>query len=316
MRSADLPDALRDRRLDVYRRGRQFLAVARSVSCGSLGLLFEGEMRDDDRSELGRSALEWLDRARTLVPPGASFQYPEDLLPQGWDVIRWHAFMSEASLCGVEAVAEGQLLLRPYKNLHAVGEEFSHEGSHALDSPTEAGTLASALRAALDVAESISRIRRGPRIAYVGTPGLHPSVTSRLADLGARLFERPSRTEVVEINEGFFLLPPPLRQLIFDVVWRRGSRVQDGLGRYWETRWLPLTADPAFRAYPLFSLFRSEDTELMIRLDSEHPGDPEVYRVNASKRNVLDSVLGAPEGTPGPGPALSKVLGTLEPGKR
>ena len=307
------PPTAEDRRIDVYRRGRQFLCVARSASIGSLGLLFEGEIKDENRELLGRSALDWIAEARQIEPPGSGFQYPEDLLPEGWDVIRWHAFMSEASLCAVEPVSDEQLVLRPYKNLHAVGEEFSHEGGHALDSPMEAKALAAALRAALDVAESISRIKKAERIAYVGDPELSPQVTEKLADLKARLFQRPARTEVIEISEGFFLLPPPLRQLIFDVVWRRGVQVKDGLGRQWEIRWLPLTADPVFRAYPLFSLFRSEDTELLIRLDSKRPADPEVYRLNASRRDDLAAVLGEPE-SPGPGPALSKVLATLEPG--
>ncbi len=310
---APSPPTAEDRRIDVYRRGRQFLCIARSAAVGSLGLLFEGEINDEeDREQLGRSALSWLEEARRLEPPGSSFQYPEDLLPEGWDVIRWHAFMSEASLCAVEPISAEQLVLRPFKNLHAVGEEFSHEGGHALDSPLAAKTLAAALRAALDVAESISRIKKADRAAYLGEPQLSPLVTEKLVVLKARLFERPARTEVIEISEGFFLLPPPLRQLIFDVVWRRGVHVKDGLGRQWEVRWLPLTADPAFRAYPLFSLFRSEDTELLIRLDSKRPADPEVYRLNASRRDELAAVLGEPE-TPGPGPALSKVLATLEP---
>ncbi len=312
MTAASTPSA-EDRRIDVYRRGRQFLCVARSAAVGSLGMLFEGEIDDKDREQLGRQALEWIAEARKIEPPGSGFQYPEDLLPQGWDVIRWHAFMSEASLCAVEPISTEQLVLRPFKNLHPVGEEFSHEGGHALDSPTEAKALAAALRAALDVAGSISKIKRAERLAYVGDPQLSSEVTDRLVALNARLFERPARTEVIEISEGFFLLPPPLRQLIFDVVWRRGMFVKDGLGRQWEVRWLPLTADPSFRAYPLFSLFRSEDTELLIRLDSKLPSDPEVYRLNASRKDDLAAVLGEPQ-NPGTGPALSKVLATLERG--
>ena len=302
-----------DRRIDVYRRGHQYLCVARSTRLGSLCLLFEGEILDADREALGRHALQWLQEARDATPPGSQFQYPEDLLPTGWDVIRWHAFMSEAGLCSVEVAQDDRVVLRPYKNLHAVGEEFSHDGGHSLESPLSSVALASALRAALDVARSISQIRRGPRSAYAGDETLADGVTEALDRLKARLFERPPRTETVEIGEGFFLLPAPLRQLIFDVVWRRGISLRDGLGRHWEVRWLPLTVDPAFRAYPLFSLFRSEDTELMIRLDSSTPQDPEVYRFTASNRQDLSTVLGPPVGPPAQGPKLSKVLGTLEP---
>lgn len=307
------PDALEDRRIDVYRRGRQFLCIARSAESGSLGLLFEGEIEDPDRRRLGREVLSWLQQARVMNRPGSGFQYPEDLLPDGWDVIRWHAFMSEASLCAIAAVDQERITLRPYKNLHPVGEEFSHEGSHSLDSPWEDAALSAALRSALDVAAGISKVRRGPRQAYTSQSGLDSEVAQHLERLGARLFQRPVHTETVEIAEGFFLLPPPLRQLIFDVVWRRDAHPKDRLGRHWKTRWLPLTADPTFRTYPLFSLFRSEDTELMIRLDSPHPEDPEVYRLTPMKRHDLTSVLGADDGPPAPGPALSKVLATLEP---
>ena len=302
-----------DRRIDIYRRGRQYLCIARSAELGSLGLLFVGEIPDEDREALGRHVLEWLGAARDAVPPGHGFQYPEDLLPTGWDVIRWHAFMSEAGLCAVERVDEDRVVLRPYKNLHAVGEEFSHDGHHSLESPLSAVALASALRAALDVARSISQVRKGPRSAYTGPDTLSAGVSEDLARLKARLFDRPPRTEMVEIGEGFFLLPAPLRQLIFDVVWRRGTSLRDGLGRHWEIRWLPLTVDPVFRNYPLFSLFRSEDTELMIRLDSATPDDPEVYRLTASNRHDLSAVLGPPDGPAGQGPRLSKVLRTLQP---
>ena len=306
-------DPSNDRRIDVYRRGHQFMCIARSAEAGSLGLLFEGILDPKDRDLLGQKALEWLQNARELEPPGSKFQYPEHLLPTGWDVIRWHSFMSEASLCAVAPVSPERLNLRPYKNLHPVGEEFSHEGSHSLDSPPRANALASALRAALDVAQSISQVRRSQSSAYLGETELIASVGAGFQRLGARLFQRPPHTETLEIGEGFFLLPTSLRQLIFDVVWRRGTHVTDSLDRRWEVSWMPVSTEPRYRAFPLFSLFRSDESELMIRLDSPNPCDPEVYRLNASHRDDPQSVLGPAAGPPPQGPSLSMVLETLEP---
>ncbi|MEM8998010.1 MAG: hypothetical protein AAGF23_24730, partial [Acidobacteriota bacterium] len=201
------PDDLR-RRLDVYRAGSQLLAVAR-LGGGSLGTVYEGRV-DGDAEALGAAVLGWLGAAESLDPPAAAIRYPEDLLPTGWQAGHWYGFMRTAELCSVERRGDERLHLRPYKNLGPVGEEFSHEGGHALDCAAEPVAVGAGVDAALKVSGEISKVKRSPSPPAQET--LHPEVLRHLARLGARLFDRAPHGEVIEVAEGFSDVPPALRR--------------------------------------------------------------------------------------------------------
>lgn len=301
------------RRIDVFGRGDWILCIARSREQGSLARLFYDRIPELERMELGAKVLEWLDRAEQLPEPNRPLRFPEELLPEGWDGRMWEDFMVEAALCGVERVDSHRLLLRPYKNLHPVGEEFSHEGGHALDCAPNPAALGSGVRAALGVSHGISQVRRINR-AHSGAPQLLSTVTEQLERLGARLFDRPPRPEVVEVAEGFFVLPAPLRQLLFDVVWRRGSELRDRQGETWRIAWYPITDLTPLRAYALMRVLESDRGQWLIRLDSAHPSDPELYFLPTGRAHDAGEVLGPPASEELPaGPRLAAFLGQLAP---
>ncbi|MEO1085653.1 MAG: hypothetical protein AAFY88_15540 [Acidobacteriota bacterium] len=295
------------RRLDVYRAGSQFLAVAR-LGGGSLGTVYEGRV-DGDAEALGSAVLGWIAAADALDPPDAAIRYPEDLLPTGWQAGHWYGFMRTAELCSVERRGADRLHLRPYKNLGPVGEEFSHEGGHALECATEPVAMGAGVDAALKVSGAISKVKRSP------SPGsqepLHPEVLRHLARLGARLFERTPHGEIIEVAEGFCDVPAALRQLNFDVVWRRGSRLEDQAGTVWEVRWFPVSSLTPHRAWPLMCLALTPGAQIVLRFDTPSPADPEVYQL-AEDADAAD-VLGPAEGPPAEGIALSRWLSELSP---
>ncbi|MCG8460490.1 MAG: hypothetical protein MI919_29765 [Holophagales bacterium] len=291
------PDRLDDdRRLDIYRRGGHVLCVARSGGRGSLGLLFSGVLDGAEGRDLGSRVLGWLAEAEAMPDPAERLTYPYDLLPGGWDVQSWRDFMAEASLCGLVRLGKAKLRLRPYKNLHPVGEEFSHEGGHALDCSPSHDAVGAAARAALEVSHAISQVRRAPHHTS-GAPRLTSRVLDQLTRLGARLFDRPPRPEVVEVTEGFFVLPAPLRQLLFDVVWRRSSRlVRRSDGRRFEVEWYPITDITPLRTYPLMRVASDGDARVLVRLDTASPADPPVFLLEATDLRDPSRVLGPADG--------------------
>ncbi|MEM8933818.1 MAG: hypothetical protein AAGE94_21690 [Acidobacteriota bacterium] len=309
-----MSDTTASRRLDIYRRGHTLVAVARDAEQGSIGLLFAGELGEIDREALGNQVAEWLDAARAMARPAQPLTYPDDLLPESWDLADWRTLTSEAALVVVDTVGDGHLRLRPYKNLSPIGEDFSHEGGHALDSTTEPGALGAGLRAALDVSAAISRVRQAPG-GHVGSLTVHAELLDRLRQLGARLFDRPPHAEVVEVTEGFFVIPAPLRQLLFDVVWRPNSRFIEPDGTMRQITWFPLTHPDALRRWPLMSLAETADGErTVLRLDTPRPHDPLVLHVPPD--GDPDQILGPVEAPTNRGQRISEWLATLEAAPR
>lgn len=298
-----------ERRLDVYRREDRFVCVARQDG-RSIGLVHAGDLAGIDREALGARALEWLEAARAMPSPERRLHYPDELLPEGWDVGHWRELMAEAALAVIESPEPGRLRLRPYKNLSPIGEDFSHEGGHALDCSHEPGALGSALRAALEVSIAISRVHQAPG-GYLGNPHLSDALVAELRRLGARLFERPARPEVVEVTEGFFVLPPPLRQLLFDVVWRRESRLRDRDGTEWAIRWFPITDLGPLRSWCLMSVARSDRAEILVRLDTKRPQDPPTFCLENGAPDRV-TTLGPARAEAPAGIALSQWLAALE----
>ncbi|MEM1181660.1 MAG: hypothetical protein AAGM22_25175 [Acidobacteriota bacterium] len=293
------------RRLDVFRAGSQYLVVAR-LGGSSLGTIYEGRVEGDAES-LGAAVLEWLDAAEHLDAPETAIRYPEDLLPAGWQAGHWYGFMRTAQLCSVERREDDRIHLRPYKNLGPVGEEFSHEGGHALDCSTDPVPMGAGVDAALQVSGAISKVKRGPAASAPDRP--QAEVMRHLERLGARLFDRPPHGEVIEVAEGFFDVAPALRALIFDVVWRRGSRLEDQAGTVWEVRWFPVSSLTPHRAWPLMCLALTPGAQIVLRFDTESPADPEVYQLEDTA-DAAD-VLGPVDGPPAPGIALSHWLSEL-----
>lgn len=304
--AGDRPGA--GRRLDVFRCGSTFLAVARAGG-GSLGTVFLGELEPDPQV-LGEHALDWLRQAERLESPRVPLRYPEDLLPEGWQPGHWYSFMRAAELCALERQESDRLLLRPYKNLEPVGEEFSHEGGHALDCAAEPKAAGAGIEAALHVSRAISQVKRSAFLKEA-PERMSPRVLSHLQRLGARLFDRPARSDVVEVADGFYHVPPALRQLLFDVVWRRGTRLEDQAGTVWQMRWFPISALTSRRAWPLMRLATTDGAEIVLRFDTDNPAEPQVYQLDDAAE--AGAVLGPVDGPPAPGIALGRWLEELKP---
>ena len=300
--------AAEPRRLDIFRCGRTFLAVARAGT-GSLGTIFLGEIEEEPLL-LGQHVLGWLTTTEELEPPTETLRYPEDLLPEGWQAGHWYSFMRAAELCAIERLEGDRLLLRPYKNLEPVGEEFSHEGGHALDCAVEPMAAGAGVEAALSVSRAISQVRRSAHLRE-SPERISPTVLSHLERLGARLFERPPRADIVEVADGFFHVPPALRQLLFDVVWRRGTRLEDQAGTVWDMRWFPISALTPRRAWPLMRLAITDGAEIVLRFDTDDPAEPQVYQLDEA--SDAETVLGPSEGPPAAGIALGRWLEELKP---